>query len=223
MTVDGPPIIEWIGLPVQYNFTIYEHPFIEDYRKHAENASFHVGVSQNFSLPFIPYVVNLTKCNESTRVLLDEAFAQEVSVNASYHQLYPYTNYSVAVKACTAVGCGNFSKHFHFTTDEEVPTCAPRNISVLNSSSTSLEITWLPPLRKCENGVTVNYSIEVNDTWTSEKRVLFSSSQSIGVYGLKKFYVYCIRLAAATSKGFGNYSDPACNRTDQHGKFIGPL
>ena len=218
--VEGPSIKRWKGLPFQYNLTFYEHPINEELRKHQENISLLLEVPKNLSLPFLEYNISLTPCNESTKVLLDDAFLQKVLVNTSYHRLHPYTKYSLTVKACTIVGCGNSSSHFHFVTDEEVPTCAPTVTSAINSSSTNLHVTWLPPELACSNGIISNYSVVAVDMETLLNTTLYTNFSNITISSLKKYHKYCVIVAAATYKGFGNYSDSQCNLTDEDGKFV---
>ena len=219
MWIEGPSLKDWIGLPVQYNLTIYEHPFFGEDRRHVGNISFPAEVSKNLSINFLPYLTNLAPCDESTPLEIKEAFDQIVLVNTSYHGLYPYTNYSITVQACTIVGCGNASSHFYFLSDEEIPACQPNITSVVNSSSTSLYVTWLPPLFACRNGIISNYSVVVIDTLSLRNTTYYTGSTNITVSELKKNLEYCVMVAAATSKGFGSYSDPKCNFTDQDSKY----
>ena len=221
MWIEGPPIKEWQGLPVYYDLTIQELPFREDARKHKENISLRLDLPGELSLPFLPYVKNLTPCNESANNDLQEAYAQKAIAKGFYNELYPYVNYTISVKACTAVGCGMDSSPFRFTTDEEVPECPPRVQSLEAASSTSLNMTWLPPLRICRNGRMVNYSITVFENWSlKEIGTFYTSSLTYEITSLNKYAKYCARVQAATYKGFGNASEEKCRRTEEDGKIV---
>ena len=217
MWVEGPPMKKWNGLPLRYDLTLIEHPFGEEEPKHQENISISVGIDPVLAMPLAQYM-KLISCNDSTQIILDETFQQNVISNTSYVGLHPFTNYSVYAKACTKVGCGDESSHFYFLTDEEIPTCSPTVDGVANTSSTSMNITWQPPLRWCRNGIIINYTITLIDMETLEIREIFTSFTNVSVAELRKYHKYCVKVRAATKKGFGNDSDIECARTDEDGK-----
>ena len=78
------------------------------------------------------------------------------------------------------------------------------NVTGVNTSSTSLSISWSPPPEQDQNGVITAYNITYV---TSGGNVMMnstsSSTLSIELAGLEKFSEYSVSVAASTSIGGG--------------------
>jgi hypothetical protein len=105
------------------------------------------------------------------------------------------------------------------TTEEDVPTGAPRNVS-LDGEVEALKISWLPPSEADRNGVIIRYDIfylemeedETNDTSASPRVFsaaeytpsdLEASNHSTRLGGLAGGKRYLVKMRAATSPGAG--------------------
>ena len=219
MWIESSSIREWNGLPDHFLVTFKEKYDTLQTPKHDKDPQYKAPIPNHYRLPFMPFVEKMNLCNDTTALDLNDAFQKSVLINTSFHELYGYTNYSLYVSSCTKSICGNVSKPFHFLTDEEIPTCTPNIISLVNSSSTSIDVYWEPPKISCRNGVIVNYSIVVWGHESRERIVEFATVPSTTVNELKKYSKYCISIAAATSKGFGNFSAFECQLTSEDGMY----
>ena len=105
-----------------------------------------------------------------------------------------------------------------------VPTGAPRNVSVIvNSSRSSIMLTWERPSLEQENGLLVRYHVIVIETQ------ILNFNNGTELRGMEQFlnrtynvsqgraqlidmlqlgYNYTVRIAAATEPGIGPFSDP---------------
>jgi len=101
--------------------------------------------------PITSYTVNYTPVNSGTR---SENFTNATSLVIA--TLQPFTNYSVAVQACTDAGCGPFSDEIFVLTQQEAPA-APSEVNATNLSSTKISVTWLQP--DPTNGVIQHYIV----------------------------------------------------------------
>eukprot|EP00794_Sanderia_malayensis_P003700 gene3700-4220_t len=72
--------------------------------------------------------------------------------NVSIGNLTFWTCYSVNISAVT-VGEGPFANFRKMRTSEHAPTSAPESFYAMNASSSSLRLTWLPPLESNTHGV----------------------------------------------------------------------
>lgn len=73
--------------------------------------------------------------------------------------LHPATVYSIQIIAENALGMGEPSIDMRLTTEEEAPSAAARNIKVEATSSTTLVVTWDPPLSDQWNGVLLGHNV----------------------------------------------------------------
>ena len=87
-----------------------------------------------------------------------------------------------------------------------MPSGYPQNITAEVISSRSAIFTWEPPLFAEQNGVIVNYVVNINAEETREVFQLFSEILNISVSSLSPFTTYFYTIAATTSVGQGPYS-----------------
>jgi protein tyrosine phosphatase len=110
--------------------------------------------------------------------------------------LTPFTTYNIALRAFT-VAYGNYSSAVMNTTDETIPG-PPRNITVHDVMSTSLNVSWTIP--EITNGKIVNYTVRIG-----ERREL-SETTFLQISGLTPYTNYNISVAASTSAGRGSFT-----------------
>ena len=88
----------------------------------------------------------------------------------------------------------------------------------MNTSSTSIFISWLPPPEQDQNGVITGYNVTYSIIGGGVMVNTTSGIQrSIELTGLEKFTQYSISVAAFTSVGIGP-SDSITVSTDTDGK-----
>ena len=84
-------------------------------------------------------------------------------------------------------------------------------------NSTSLRITWEPPLLQDQNGVIRGYNISYNVSNSEEETDFFVSSTTIDLTGLQKFTFYDVSVQAFTVGSGPTVSTVV--RTDSDGKL----
>ena len=88
----------------------------------------------------------------------------------------------------------------------------------MNTSSTSLRISWLPPPVEDQNGIITAYNITYVTNGESEiMNSTSDSAQFIELTGLLKFRTYNISVAASTRVGIGP-SETVTVTTDTDGE-----
>jgi len=124
-------------------------------------------------------------------------------------ELSIYTTYCVRVAGRTRIGAGNCSDCFNITTDDEVPSSPPVDVSAISFTSPhTMNVTWRPPSQL--NGELTGYKVVFehrldNGTWLS-RQVMVCSPQ-VTLTGLDISSRYKIKVAASTRKGFSPYSE----------------
>ena len=104
---------------------------------------------------------------------------------------------------------------------------APLNVTVLNKTSTSLLITWLPPT--APNGVVTSYEVYYRGVF-SESLVpasfyqplsitVYAPSTSLLLEGVFPYSNYTISVRAFTNAGPGEYSERIEDRTEEDGEL----
>lgn len=96
-----------------------------------------------------------------------------------------------------------------------VPDAAPRNVTVINSGSQTIHLTWFPPPLDKLNGDITGYIVKIFGL--REMDIGNVTSHSIG--GLNASSSYSFSVAAKTRVGPGPFSEPASIVTHHGGKF----
>uniref|UniRef100_A0A8C9TAU7 Protein tyrosine phosphatase receptor type Q n=1 Tax=Scleropages formosus TaxID=113540 RepID=A0A8C9TAU7_SCLFO len=133
-------------------------------------------------------------------VLTHDALVIDVSADhLSYvvQNLNPFTEYTFTVSAFTGVGEGPPVK-IREKTREQVPS-AVQSVSYQNISTTSILLSWEPPLNP--NGLITHYTVYVLDLGSQEAFQRVMNKTSILLTGLKKYTKYKVRVAASTAAG----------------------
>ncbi|XP_022798569.1 receptor-type tyrosine-protein phosphatase F-like, partial [Stylophora pistillata] len=145
--------------------------------------------------------------NENQTVILDN--------------LNEFTNYSIRVLAFTVIGNGQESGPRVVETLEDKPSSAPRNLSLVNTTSTSIFVEWDAVLLDEQNGIIISYNVSyqaihengsggrINSTLVNAPKMF------VNLTGLTKDMYYNISVLASTRVGDGIYSSPEKLRTNE--------
>lgn len=102
---------------------------------------------------------------------------------------------------------------------------APVNITAINSSSTSVLLTWLPIPNEYSNGPILEYRVTFWELGSDNlekrlwKKVIDGERLSSHVTNLEKFTIYQFRMAGVNHRGVGVDSEPIETKTDQDSKY----
>ncbi|XP_074627543.1 uncharacterized protein LOC141885641 [Acropora palmata] len=132
--------------------------------------------------------------------------------------LKAFTDYTVQVMAYT-VDYGVPSLQLNVTTAQDVPSHPPINIIAYNTSSTSINVTWLPVPANHMNGIILGYRVlyrrEDKPLAGFDNVTLNSSSFHVEITDLEFFTKYEIRLFGFTIAGDGSMSESLFCVTDE--------
>ncbi|XP_063053937.1 phosphatidylinositol phosphatase PTPRQ [Engraulis encrasicolus] len=129
--------------------------------------------------------------------------ASEEVVDLSDEMLYvvgslrPFTEYSFSVSAYTPVGQGP-EAHISETTREQVPSSV-QEVAYQNISSTSILVTWSPPLSP--NGQITHYTAYLLNLETQKSQAYTAANTSALITDLEKYTSYTLRVTASTMVG----------------------
>ncbi|XP_063086049.1 tyrosine-protein kinase Mer isoform X1 [Cavia porcellus] len=128
-------------------------------------------------------------------------------------QLQALANYSISVSCMNEIGWSALSPWILASTTEGAPSTAPLNVTVfLNESTNKVDVRWMQPPIRQQDGELVGYRIA--HSWQSDstskelsEEVGRNSSRaqlSVQVYNA----TFSVRIAAVTKGGVGPFSDP---------------
>jgi len=149
-------------------------------------------------------------------------------------QIMPFMRYQLATVACNELGCGDLelaqpstivstqpdSKYnscfMYIMCIQYVVPATPQNCSATAVSSTSIMITWAPPV--ITNGIIIDYSVSYvagQSLSSADYSADGNTSDDVGsnitnttLTGLRIATTYGIAIAAYTIVGIGPYSNP---------------
>ena len=150
--------------------------------------------------------------------------------------LHPYYTYQVQVTAGTSVGVGPYTPFYFFRMDEAgmnriilymsancvsvliAPSSPPQNLTVESVSSTSILLSWKPPVLSNQNGQIRSYNIVVTDIQFQTERMYTVGPEhnQLLVDMLHPYRTYEISVAATTI-ATGTYSNPVTVTTKEDG------
>ncbi|XP_043212409.1 tyrosine-protein phosphatase 99A-like isoform X1 [Amphibalanus amphitrite] len=116
---------------------------------------------------FQAYKITYKERNNTNSPIKELKITEETVQTHTITGLRPYTQYIISIQVENPAGLGP-SSTVVVTTDEGVPE-APRNVSILNVTDTTVTISWLPPVNP--NGLIEGYRIYfttgdfTNATW----------------------------------------------------------
>ena len=148
-----------------------------------------------------------------------EANTGRTSTRYTHVGLSPGTTHHYRVAAVNGQGTGAYSNVASATTDAGAPS-SPRNVRALGRSSSSIEVSWQPPLNDggaAVNGYAVERSRSVNGPWVVRVTNTGSTETAWTDTGLTPVTVWYYRVTAVNRAGASSPSGAASART-----FPGP-
>ncbi|XP_073706317.1 phosphatidylinositol phosphatase PTPRQ [Garra rufa] len=130
----------------------------------------------------------------------------DLSSNPIMHvvrRLSPFTEYKFSVTAKNIIGEGPFTEVTVKTT-EQVPSSV-QNVSYQNLTSTSIRVTWDPPLNP--NGKIIHYTVYAHNLLTNQQMEQMTNTTTAVLTGLDKYSSYKVRVAASTAVGESPLTD----------------
>ena len=100
-----------------------------------------------------------------------------------------------------------------------VPNGYPQNFMGTADTSRSAVLVWNPPPAEEQNGIIVNYVINVTEADRGVTFQLFSRNTSVSVNSLLPFTSYNFLIAASTSVGVGPFSRLLTLQTPEDGNY----
>ncbi|XP_077060929.1 protein tyrosine phosphatase receptor type Db isoform X11 [Siphateles boraxobius] len=133
--------------------------------------------------------------------------------------LKPFSSYVFQLAARSKHGLGAFTSEITVQTPQTQTTPPPQEVTCISPSSTSLLLSWAPPLTE-ENGIITGYSIRyvaVERENDPVQRIpnIPSNCFRYRIEGLKKGTLYSVTVAAHTDTGQGPESLPILVRTEE--------
>ena len=96
---------------------------------------------------------------------------------------------------------------------------SPQNPSSAVRTSRSIYCTWNPPPQEDQNGVIIEYRINVTEVITGRIFVVTSTTTSVEITSLHPDYVYTWVVTAVTV-GVGPYTSTSTIRTPEDGEIL---
>lgn len=139
---------------------------------------------------------------ESPKNLVEAKYDPNLT-SFNFTGLTPYTLYMVSIKVFNDAGEGPEVVRA-VRTEEDVPD-HPRILHIKLYTYSSLLVVWEAP--KKTNGVLLGYRLFWRDK-EQESNVTLGPQNSYNITNLSPYQEYIIQIAARTSRGYGNKSDP---------------
>ena len=99
-----------------------------------------------------------------------------------------------------------------------VPSAPVVNLSYVNESSTSILVSWSPPLSP--NGIITNYTVIVTRVQTGMNLTLSTNDTELLIIDLEAHTDYLVIVFAETDAGVGEPSHSLAVLTEEDGTFI---
>uniref|UniRef100_A0A7N8XXA1 Protein tyrosine phosphatase receptor type Q n=1 Tax=Mastacembelus armatus TaxID=205130 RepID=A0A7N8XXA1_9TELE len=150
-------------------------------------------------------VVTICVCMHAAGVTVKEEVMDILSERLSYlvSDLDPFTEYTFRVTASTTEGAGP-ATDITEKTREHVPSSV-LEVSYQNISSTSILVTWIPPLNP--NGRITHYTVYGLKMHSRQALKWVTNTTSILITDLDKYTGYKLRVAASTAVGESSLSE----------------
>ena len=78
------------------------------------------------------------------------------------------------------------------------PTAAPEDVTVVDDSPSSVNLTWDPPPYEMQNGRIRHYNVEITEVETGNVLEYTSNTTNITIENLLPFYNYTCTVSAET-------------------------
>ncbi|KAM6215356.1 phosphatidylinositol phosphatase PTPRQ [Rhynchocyon petersi] len=144
------------------------------------------------------YYVSLSLQHQTSRHVKPPLVTYERSMY--FDNLEKYTDYIFKITPSTEKGFSDtFTAQLHIKTEEDVPETSPIINTFKNLSSTSVLLSWDPPVKP--NGAIISYDLTLQGP--SENYSFITSDNYIILEELSPFTLYSFFAAARTIKGLG--------------------
>ncbi|XP_048583941.1 uncharacterized protein LOC5510390 isoform X2 [Nematostella vectensis] len=132
-------------------------------------------------------------------------------------ELEKHEEYEFSIAAVTSAGVGPFSEHMYVFTDSDKPEGTIQNLTVNSlSDPRSIKFNIQPMSKKDANGDILGYNLYIYDKLRNKTTVVsVNSSSAQEINYLSPYTDYEIRIAAFTSNGEGNKSEPFQVKTSE--------
>ncbi|XP_075134692.1 receptor-type tyrosine-protein phosphatase delta isoform X23 [Leptodactylus fuscus] len=130
-------------------------------------------------------------------------------------EIHKGASYVFKLSARNKVGFGEENIQ-EITIPEEIPTGFPQNLHFDSMSSTSVQITWQPPILAERNGVITKYTLlykDINNPNNPFEVPIVPADTTVTLTALKPDTFYDVKIRAHTSKGPGPLSPSVQFRT----------
>ena len=129
--------------------------------------------------------------------------------------LKPYRLYRFYVTTTGALYSAD-SNYYTIRTATSTPSAPPENVRVTASTSNSLRIEWAAPASPDRNGIITGYTVQYKRSDESSYTTLSATSATLtSLTSLNEFTEYHVRVAAATWRGLGPFSDALATTTNE--------
>ncbi|XP_047426142.1 netrin receptor DCC [Mugil cephalus] len=118
------------------------------------------------------------------------------------------TNGTTERLAINRYGPGSASETISITTQSDVPSAPPQNLTLEVVLSRSIKISWQPPPSHSQNGIIIAYKIKYRKTGSRGDQEAIEPNNLWYLFtGLEKGSQYSFQVAAMTSNGTGPFTD----------------
>ena len=101
-----------------------------------------------------------------------------------------------------------------------VPSGVPRDLVAVVVSSSAVNVSWQPLLPEQQNGIIIQYVVNVTTVETGEGFELVSASNQLTVHSLHPHWTYIFTVSGETSVGVGPPSLAVTATTLEDGKRV---
>ncbi|GFW83139.1 down syndrome cell adhesion molecule homolog [Trichonephila clavipes] len=169
--------------------------------------------------PIVKYILEYVDEKEGWNGRIRELLTDGDQLQISVEDLQPVTQYNFRLVAENAVGRSLPSIPLNVITESEVPGAPPRNVHAVATDSSTLHVSWEPPMKSLHHGSIRGYYIGYKTSGTSDPfvyktvEVKEGQDRSCDVTQLRQNTKYNVVVQAFNDKGAGPLSDEVTVRT----------
>ena len=103
-----------------------------------------------------------------------------------------------------------------YLSSSSVPSASPGNITVVEITSNSVSLIWIPPAQEHQNGIIIGYIANITVDETGEIYQLYTNTTNMTAT-LTPFTMYTMVITAENSVGTGPYSEVVNIQSEEAG------